>query len=115
MKRLDYKLTIATVSLFVSLILLILGGFLKNNYCLCFGLFFASIAMISFSFKEFGRLNELEKSILQETEEDYTMSDNALLELGLTLKTIKKQRKIVIWGGFAFSLLLIVVGIACLF
>lgn len=113
MKKLNIKLTLVMVSLFISAILLILGSALKNDYCLCFGLIFASIAMMVYSYKQFARLKQQEAELLQQTQDDYDVADNTIVEISLKLKALKKQRKQLIWGGFAFSILLIVLGIAC--
>lgn len=110
--RLDYKLTICAVSLFVSAILLILGCCLKNGFCLCLGLCFSAVAMIFFSINQYAKINETLQFIQQEMQSD-ELPEGALYEYTAQLKAFKKQRKQIIWGGFAFSILLIVLGIAC--
>lgn len=110
MKKLNVKLTACLVSLFVSAILLILGSVLKNNYCLCFGLFFAGFAIICYSYTEYVKLQEKERVLKEELND---VDNENYLYTAQTLKTIKKQRKTIIWGGFAFALLIIFLGIAC--
>ncbi len=111
MKKLNIKLTVCLVSLFISVILLIIGSIFKNNYCLCFGLIFASLSIIAYSYNEFEKLKVQEKLLKEELAQDTT--GQFYFEINQNLKAVKKQRKTIIWGGFAFSVLLIVLGIAC--
>ena len=110
--RLDYKLTLSLVSLFVSAILLVIGGILKNGFCLCFGLCFSALAMIFFSINQYAKINETLQFLQQELQSD-ELPDGAFYEYTAQIKAVKKQRKQVIWGGFAFSIVLIILGIAC--
>ncbi len=110
MKRLDYKLTLCLVSLFISIILLIIGSALKNNHCLCFGLIFLSVALILFSVKRFAEFDEKSRAIDREMQEE--QNDDMLFEMRHYRKGLKKQKRVVIFGGFGFALILIVLAIS---
>ena len=100
------------MSLFVSIILLVLGSIFRNNYCLSFGLFFVSFSIICYSYNEYVKLQEKEKALNEQSLQD--ANEENYLMIIQTIKTLKKQRKTITWGGFAFSILIIVLGIACL-
>ena len=110
MKRLDYKLTLCLVSLFISIILLILGSVLKNNHCLCFGLIFLSVAVILFSVKRCSDFEEKSRLVDMEMQEE--QNDNMLFEMQYFKKGLKKQKRVAIFGGFGFALILIVLAIS---
>lgn len=111
MKKLNLKLTLILVSLFISLILLILGGSLKNNFCLCFGMIFLSLALVVFLVGEMQKLSDMQRQMQLEAESVET--EEEYLQLKLAQKEMKKQKKMLIFGGFAFAIILFVLGIAC--
>ncbi len=100
MKKIKFnlKLTAFLVSLFVALLLIILGG--KNNVCLSFGFMAlgASLAIFALYLKEktskaITEIDEQIADISMEEETDEVSKDYMILELANEEKRIKKKSK----------------------
>lgn len=125
--KFNFKLTAFLVSLFLSLIVLILGN--KNPYCLSFGFIFLGISAVLFVFytnektqqyiaevdkeidkydQEFDKLNEDNEEI--QMERAYVMQQLYLSQN----KLMKRKRKITI-VFYLCAALLIVLGIVGIF
>ncbi len=107
MKKLSLQLTISLVSLFISLILTILGN--QNKYCLSFGFIFFAIAIILFAVDRCIYTSNTIKQLNQDVE-DYDLSDVMLLEIKDELKKLKKQRAYIIFGSVLFCVLLLILA-----
>ncbi len=94
----NFKLTVFLVSLFVALLLIILGG--KNNVCLCFGFIVLGLSLGAFSWC----LTEKTQKVLMEIDEqiaeiglnesqDENVKDFMIMELSDEQKKIKKRNK----------------------
>ena len=112
-KEFRLKLTLCLVSLFISLLLVILGN--KNNYCLSFGfiLLGISIALLAMD-----RSDLIDNAIIEINNEiNEVPSDNTFEQKVLSkekAKLIKKKQKL----NFTFylcAILLVAVGISFMF
>lgn len=107
MKKLSLQLTISLVSLFISLILTILGN--QNKYCLSFGFIFFAVAIVLFAVDRCIYTAKTIKQMKQDVE-DYEIDDVTLFEMEAEIKTLKKQRTYVILGSVLFCILLLVLA-----
>ena len=109
-KKFNYKLTISLVSLFISLLLLILGN--KNNYCLSFGFILMGVAIAFYAFQKSEKFDETLVEIdndIQEIDEKDTFS---ILQLQKEKKKFIKQKKRFNFVFYLCAILLVVVGFA---
>lgn len=112
--KFNLKLTLFLVSLFVSLLLVILGS--KNKYCLCFGFILMGVSLVLFTLyhnekvsKELINTNETLNEVendeeLTEDEQVYVMEQLFIRQKNL----IKKKRSVIITFdlcGFAIAIL----------
>ncbi len=110
MKKLNLLLTISLVSLFISLLLILIGN--KNVYCQSFGFLFLAVAIAVFaadrSIKISNQIKENRESIavLEEDEPD----NIAIVEMEMQNKSLAKQRVSIIMGCVVFALLLVVLA-----
>ena len=124
--KFDFKLTAFLVSLFLSLIVLILGN--KNDYCLSFGFILLGISAVLFVFytnsKTQQDIQEIDKEI-EKYDEEYDLfeeSDELIEERAYVMqqlylsqnKLMKRKRKVSI-TFYLCAALLIILGIIGLF
>ncbi len=109
MKKFDLKLTAFLVSLFIGLLLIILGSY--YSYCLSFGLIITGVSLGIYAVYRTAKINE----ILQEIEEeisDIPVEDSYTLKELIKLKSkYKKQRRSVSIVFYLTAVLLIVLGV----
>jgi len=107
-KNFNYKLTISLVSLFISLLLIILGN--KNNYCLSFGFILMGVAIAFYALFKTEKLD----SALIEVNNDIQNASNE--DTFVLQQLAKEQRKLIKMKkrlGFVFyscATLLVIVG-----
>ena len=111
--KFNMKLTAFMVSLFIGLLLVILGN--KNKYCLSFGLIFLAIALLIYITDKYKKISQaiIEVDIaIEETEmEDFDI----IMELTKQKKMLKKQKGFTCVMFYCFAVGLIIFGIANLF
>ena len=110
MKKFDLKLTGFLVSLFIGLLLIILGS--KNSYCLSFGLMITGFSLGLYSMYKSAKLNKLIEEVETEIEETNVEDSYTLKQLFKIKSKLKKQRRSVNFVFFLTAVLLIVLG-AC--
>ena len=81
--KFNYKLTISLVSLFISLLLIILGN--KNYYCLSFGFIIMGLAIAFYAMYKTDKFNEVILEINNEIDE-LDKEDN------YTITQLKKEK-----------------------
>lgn len=109
MKKLNLLLTISLVSLFISIILIIVGNI--NIYCLSFGFLFLAIALGLFTADRsvhWSNLIKQNKELLESLESG--KDDMLAYEIIFANKKLAKQRISIIMGSVLFALLLIVLA-----
>ena len=108
--RFDLKLTISMVSLFIGLLLVILGN--QNKYCLSFGIIFIGLAVILFCIYKTAGLNrnisELDL-VIDETDDIDILNELSKERLKKNRQKIKMQISFYLFGA-----LLIIVGFCAL-
>ena len=115
-KKFNFKLTIFLVSLFVSLIIIILGN--KNKYCLYFGIILLglSLGLFMYYFND-----QIDKNIMEIEEEiekidGQSEDDGFMLQDLYTVKNkLTKKKKSVKVTFSLCSILLVVLGILGMF
>ena len=110
-KKFNLKLTIVLVSLFISLLIIILGN--KNQYCLSFGFIFLGLTLFLFGNYSRSQIDKTIKSLdedidtIDKTDEE---SEYVLKELNkLRSKLLKKKKSTKLMFGLC-AVLLILVG-----
>ena len=110
MKKLNLLLTISVVSIFISLILIIVGN--KNNYCLSFGFIFLAVSLALFvadrSIKLSEQIEQNNRFILDANED--LEDDQEIIEAEMENKKLIKMRTSFIMGAVVFGLLLVVLA-----
>lgn len=90
-KKLNVKLTACLVSLFIGLILLILGN--KNKYCLAFGFIVLAFGVVLYVLFKQDKLNELLNEVKlqkEETEDTIAKNEEEQKQKDYILKELKK-------------------------
>ena len=107
-KKFNYKLTISLVSLFISLLLIIIGN--KNNYCLSFGFILMGVAIAFYAMHKTETFNDTLVEInndLQQTEEENVF---AIKELEKERKRFIRQKRRFNFTFYLCAVLLVIVG-----
>lgn len=110
MKKFDLKLTAFLVSLFIGLLLIILGS--KNEYCLSFGLIVTGCSLGVYALYKTASINKLLEEIEQEIEEVDVEDSYTLKQLIKMKSRLKKQRRSVSIVFYLTAVLLIVLGVS---
>ena len=106
--KFNYKLTISLVSLFISLLLIILGN--KNNYCLSFGFILMGVALGFYTFYKAEKFDSAIVEINNDIEETNLEDTFALNELNKEKKRFIKQRKRFNFVFYFSAFMLVIVG-----
>lgn len=108
--RFDLKLTISMVSLFIGLLLLILGN--QNKYCLSFGVILLGAALILFCIYKTKGLTEniIELDLAIEETDDI----NLMSEIYKEIARLKRQKMKMQISFYLFGALVIILGFCAL-
>ena len=93
-KKFNLKLTIVLVSLFISLLTIILGN--KNQYCLSFGFIFLGLTLFLVGNYSCSKIDETSKKIdeeIEETDKTDEESEYVLKELNKVRNQLDKKKK----------------------
>ena len=112
-KQFDFKLTIFLVSLFIGLLLIVLGN--KNEYCLSFGIICLGFSLGMYSLYRVGQLDESLKLVDEDIEEADPDDAYTLKELRKIKSRLKKQRRTCSIVFMIGAVLLIIIGFANMF
>ena len=111
--KINLKLTACLVSLFIGIVLMILGN--KSKYCLSFGMVFLAISSTLFSLYKAEENRETNKEIEQELEKiDETNIEHKYIEVEL-LKIQRKNNKKTAKVSFVFNMFAIIVVVLAIF
>ena len=100
MKNFSWQLTISLVSLFVSLIIIIVGN--GNKYCLSFGFILIAVAIAFFVWYAVNKNNKKIKQIKNHMAKDKLNEYDYKREI----KVLNKQQRSLIIGAVVFAILL---------
>ena len=108
-KNFNYKLTISLVSLFIGLLLIILGN--KNKYCLSFGFILMGAAIAFYAMQKTDKFNativEINNDIQQlDSEDTYTHQ-----QLEKEKRKFVKQKQRLNFTFYLCAVLLVIVGV----
>ena len=106
--KFNYKLTISLVSLFISLLLIILGN--KNNYCLSFGFIIMGLAIAFYAMYKTDKFNEVILEINNEIDESDKEDNYTITQLKKEKTKFIKQKKRFMFVFYLCAVLLVVVG-----
>ena len=112
-KNFNLKLTLSLVSLFVSLLLIILGN--KNTYCLSFGFILLGIALAIYAMNKAEQIDSAIIEVANEIEETPIENVFAQQELAIEMKKYKKQKSKLNVTFYLCAVLLVIVGITFMF
>lgn len=119
-KKFNIKLTAFLVSLFVSLLIVVLGN--KNQYCLCFGFILMAVSMVLYVLynndKTEKALEEINDEIDELTENEQDESDEeiyVLQQLYIRQGKLLKRKKSIAGTFYLFSGLLVVLAVFGIF
>lgn len=118
-KNFNLKLTAFLVSLFISMLVLILGS--NNKYCLSFGFMLMGFSLYLFYMyskeKSDNQLIEIEERMeeLDQTSEENEETMFALKQLAVETKKIIKKNRSVCWAFTTCAVLLVFIGFITLF
>lgn len=108
-KNFDFRLTIFLVSLFIGLLLIILGN--KNNYCLSFGLLILGVSLGLYSTQRTAKMDKLLAEIQDDIEDTPEDDKFTMRELNKLKKKVKKQRRSIVVSFMSMAIVLIILGI----
>lgn len=118
--KFNIKLTAFLVSLFVSLLIIILGN--KNKYCLAFGFIVLSLSVVLYVLYNDDKTKEINAEIeerIAEIENDNEMPederDYAMQELFLCQIKLMKRKKRITIIFYLFAIMLFVLGFFSMF
>lgn len=106
--KINYKLTISLVSLFISLLLIILGN--KNKYCLSFGFILMGVSVGFYTLYKGEKFDEAIVEVYNDIEETEEQNEFELKQLSKELKKLTKQKKRFNFMFYFSAVLLIFVG-----
>lgn len=106
--KFNYKLTISLVSLFISLLLIILGS--KNKYCLSFGFILMGVAIAFYAVYKTEMFDATIVEINNDIEETNPEDTFAITQLNKEKKRFISQRKRFNFVFYLCAFLLVVVG-----
>lgn len=112
-KNFNLKLTLALVSLFVSLILIVVGN--KNNYCLSFGFILMGVALALYTMSKSEELDKYLIEIKNAMEETDPQETFTLNQLEKDRKKINKQKASLNSVFYITAVLLVIVGFYFMF
>jgi len=112
-KKLNLKLTACLVSLFVSLLLIILGN--KNNYCLSFGFILMGAALALYAMNKGEQIDSSIIEVANEIEETPIENVFAQQQLAIEMKKLKKQKSKLNITFYLCAALLVIVGFSFMF
>lgn len=112
-KKFNYKLTLALVSLFISLLLIIIGN--KNKYCLFFGFLFLAVSVVIFAKLRIDKINKILKETEIEIDKDDEPDVEFLTEVYKELAVLRRQKRSTAISFYLFSALLVIVSFFFLF
>ena len=105
--KFNLKLTLSLVSLFISLILVIVGN--KNKYCLSFGFILMGVALALYVISQTDRINETLVQINNEIEEN-SRNEFDISQLYKEISFLNKKKRRLSMVFYLAAALLIVVG-----
>lgn len=105
--KFNLKLTASLVSLFIALVLVIVGN--KNRYCLSFGFILLGVAIALFAFYQLDRINAALIEINNEIEDNQN-DEFAIKQLLKESVALNKKKRSVSATFFLCAALLVVVG-----
>ena len=111
--KFNLKLTLSLVSLFISLILIIVGN--KNNYCLSFGFILMGVALGLYALYKSEAIDNVLVEINNDIEETDVTDAFTLQELFKERKKFTKQKRNLNFTFYLCAILLVVVGFSFLF
>ena len=106
--KFNLKLTISLVSLFVSLLLIIIGN--KNNYCLSFGFILMGVAIAFYAMFKTEKFNETLLEINNDIEELDKEDEFELKQLNRERKRFTAQKRRFNFTFYLCAFLLVIVG-----
>ena len=111
--KFNLKLTLSLVSLFISLILIIVGN--KNNYCLSFGFILMGAALVFYAINKAKSIDGLIIEVVNEMDEVPLENVYLQQELAKEIKSLKKQKRNLNITFYLAAFLLVLVGFTFLF
>lgn len=106
-------LTISLVSLFISVLLLILDN--QNKYCQFFSLILLAVAIVSLCQYRVKAIDKLRREIDDTLNYELEVDDEEFLPLSKDYVDLKKKKIKINIFAYLFALLLLIAGIFCLF